>query len=206
MYIFDQDGTLYPRSSSLFQQMHEYGRRWVADRLGLDDAGVAELYGRLRAQFPNPLDGFGSVGLTADDYHRSVFDRLDVEALLAADPRLAPFLESLGEPVHVATLSSIRFSDRVLTHLGVRDMLDGRFCFPDPETGSHYKVVVYERLRIQHGLEPHQVIVVGDNFELDLADALARGYSCVLVNDAADPRVPTIPNIYNLPAISGVTW
>jgi len=207
MLLLDQDGTVYPRSSPLFVRMHEYGRQWVMDRMGLDEAGVDELYRRLQDQYPNPLDGFGSIGLTADDYHRNVFDRLEVEALLAPDPRLRPFLGTLGGPVYVVTMSSPRFSDRVLEHLGVGDILNGRYCFPDPESGSHHKVVVYERLRLQHGLEPEQVTVVGDNFALDLVDAYAKGYHCVHIGDEVGTRVPTIPNIYALPGIlARGTW
>ena len=200
MIIFDQDGTLYPRGSALFRQMSLMGRQWVAQRLGLDDEGVELLYQRLRSEYPNPIEGFNSVGLTAEDYHSSVFDRLPVEALLESDAAVGELIRALDGPVYVVTMSSARFSDRVLETLGLRHLIAGRFCFPDPETGSHQKVVVYERLRLLHGLQPAQVTVVGDNFELDLADASVLGYRCILIADAGPPGVLTIPNIHSLKA------
>ncbi|MCB9370234.1 hypothetical protein H6501_01415 [Candidatus Woesearchaeota archaeon] len=76
--IFDQDGTLYPRSSLLFQEQSKRTREWIKNRLNLTDEQLQELYLKLQKNYPNPYLGFESLGLSINEYLEVVFNSINI--------------------------------------------------------------------------------------------------------------------------------
>lgn len=92
LYIFDQDGTLYPKDGPLYRATSATTKEWVRRRLNIGGFGLEELYRKLEIEQPNSLDGFASLGLTVEDYHASVFDIINVANFLDKDQRLRDLL------------------------------------------------------------------------------------------------------------------
>jgi len=84
-YIFDQDGTLYPNKGTLTDALRERTKQWISERLHINRKDVEELYARLSEQFPHPYHGFLSLGLSPEEYHKEVFDKVDPDFYLDED-------------------------------------------------------------------------------------------------------------------------
>jgi len=196
-YIFDQDGTLYSRSSELYKTISRLTRQWIMRSLSLTDLEVEALYARLQVTHPNPLDGFTSLGLSVNDYHKCVFDLINPSLFLQKDQRLIETLLRLKGYKYLVTFSSPQFSNQVLRKLGVIDIFRNVF-FVDDLDGTHDKLTGYEKIRNKLALLPQDICIVGDSFFIDIASAQNIGYSCVAISSCDIEGVITIPTIYEL--------
>ena len=67
-YIFDQDGTLYPKKSKLTNALRERTKQWISESLDITRGEVDSIYARLPKEFPHPYHGFLSLGLSPEEY------------------------------------------------------------------------------------------------------------------------------------------
>ena len=61
--IFDQDGTFYPKDHKLTLELRRKTKKWISEKLNKSDSEVDELYSKLPIKYPNPLEGYSSIGL-----------------------------------------------------------------------------------------------------------------------------------------------
>lgn len=204
-YVFDQDGTLYPRDSRLYRVTSQTTKEWLIKRLDIDRFDAEQLlYKKLPLQYPNSLNGFASLGLTVEDYHTSVFNITNVSRFLVKDQKLIETLSTLNGVKCLMTFSSEKFSKQVLDILGVSHIFEMSLFAKDLD-GSHDKIVAYEKIRTRYGLEPSDICIVGDNLHVDLLDAQSNGYMCVLVspeNFEEKCDILVINSIYELTSLS----
>lgn len=196
-YIFDQDGTLYPRDSKLYRQITDMTKIWLKNSLFLNDEELAILYNNLKKTHPHPFRGFESIGFSYYDYHKEVFNRINVKDFISRDEELGVMLELIRQPKFIVTLSSPKFSSQVLKQLSVRRLFEDVFFASDLEA-PYEKIILYEKIRKSLNLLPHEICIIGDNYDIDLSLAIRENYKCILVSKEAREGVINISSIYEL--------
>lgn len=199
-FIFDLDGTLYPRDSEFYRIMSARIRQWFKEQLAIHDEDMDAYYEWMRRTYPNPFDAIDSLGLSVITYHVNVFDELKPEKYFMEDLVLREALESLSGAKFVVTQSSHGHAVRMLKALGVYH------CFSDiyvrnVNWHTSKKLDAYDAIVLKYGLEPKTTIVVGDNPVIDLQAALAAGYRCIAISDhpvAGMQIVRSVPEILTL--------
>ena len=183
LLIADLDGTFYPATGSLTSALRSRTRSWLAQALHLDAAAVAHLYGALPDRHPNPLLGFASLGLSVEEYHAAVFDRIDPAAHVAPDPAVRAALRAFGNAVHVVTFASQTYARRLLTALGVRDCVSS--VRTPSSAGWKEKGDAYAAILKEERCTPADVTVIGDRWETDLLPARHLGCAVALVDESS---------------------
>lgn len=202
-YIFDQDGTLYPKDSELTYILRTMTKEWISRRLCLTKEEVDRLYNDLPKKYPHPFDGFVSLGLSIKDYHEEVFDKVDPSLYLSRDIKLINLLEILCSPKYVITLASIDYSSKLQRALGIEKLINGCLSLIS-FSPAHSKLNAYEHIRKKLSLDPKEVCIIGDNLQVDILPALGRGYCTILIGERTESynglRVSSIygiPNLHN---------
>jgi putative hydrolase of the HAD superfamily len=163
--IFDLDNTLYHPDRGVVQHVDVLITRFVAERLGLDDAGANALRARYYADYGTTLAGLmRHHGVPPDEYLTAVH-AIDIEALLEPDPGLRAMLLGLPYTRVVFTNGSALHAARVLGRLGVTD------CFAD----------VFGLERVDYVPKPSAAA-----FESVLAALGTSAPGCVFVDDRVD--------------------
>lgn len=199
--IFDLDGTLYPRTSSLYQSMSASIRRWFQNQLRMNDSDFGNYFEQMKLAYPSPLEAIQVLGFSVDSFHSEVFGGLHPKQHLAPDQKLRLMLNSLPVEKFIVTLASHEHVVNVLKALDVES------CFSDiivPGSGwdTTSKFGAYEVVRKQGGWKTEDVYIVGDDIRIDLMEACAAGYRCISVFGGAQwPDVERIESIYELETI-----
>jgi FMN phosphatase YigB (HAD superfamily) len=197
-FIFDQDGTFYPENSELTNILREKTKKWIMDRLSLDKKEVDDLYKKLPKRYPNALEGFQSLGLSIKDYHKNVFDIVDPAKYLQKDNKLISVLEKLKGKKFIVTFSSKKYSMALQISLGINSLIKKTYYSINflPETS---KLFIYDFIREENKLEKEEVLVIGNNLDVDIIPALNEGYRVALIGEPVrDIKVKSIKNVYNL--------
>ena len=200
-FIFDLDGTLYPRTSPLFLSMSSLMKQWFQKQLQISDDKVDEWYEWQKTEYPTPLKAIQAFGLSIVSFHRDVFGDLNPELHLEKDARLQEILSRLVGDKFVVTLSQYEHAIKVLEALGVRS------CFTDilvhgRNWHTNSKLDAYEEIRKLKGLAPAEICVVGDNPRIDLLEASEKGYKCVAISGYNPvPSISSIATLADLPII-----
>jgi len=197
-FIFDQDGTFYPENSKLTNELRKKTKKWLMTRLSLERNKVEKLYKKLPKEYPNALEGFMSLGLSIEDYHKNVFDIVNPSKYLHKDNKLISLLKRLKGNKFVVTFSSKKYSEALQNALGIQNLIKKTYYSIDflPETS---KLFIYEHIRNENKLRKEEVLIVGNNLEVDIIPALKEGYRTVLIGKTVKKiKVRSIRSIYNL--------
>ncbi len=197
-FIFDQDGTFYPEKSILTNILRKKTKNWIMERLSLNKEEVEKLYRKLPKKYPNVLEGFQSLGLSIRDYHQNVFNITKPDKFFSRDKKLISTIKELKGEKFVVTFSSKKYSKALQKTLGIYKLIKRTYCSIDflPETS---KLFVYEHIRKKNGLKREQILIVGNNLEVDIIPALNKGYKAFLIGKPIkNIKVKSIKNIYNL--------
>lgn len=196
-YIFDQDGTLYPNKSTLTDVLRERTKHWISERLNLDKKEVDRLYASLPEQFPHPFHGFLSLGLSPEEYHKEVFDKVDLASYLTKNGRLKRLFDNIQVPKFVVTFASINYSYKLQARLGIEGLIEKTLpAIAYPPTYSKSKA--YNSIREELCLNASEICVVGDNFVTDILPAMENGFETVLVGRQNKFSGRSIKTIYDL--------
>jgi len=199
--IFDLDGTLYPRTSSLYHTMSVSIRNWFQNQLGMNNATFGEYFEQVKRLYPSPLEAVRAFGLDLHSFHEGVFSGLDPAASLEPDKKLQEMLEGLSAKKFIVTFASRRHARKVLQTLGVEAVFSG-VLVPGGRWTTTSKLEAYEIIRKEGSWLPEEVCVVGDDIRTDLLDACVAGYRCVLVSDSTQTsNIESIESIYEVPTI-----
>lgn len=197
-YIFDQDGTFYPKDHEITYALRTKTKEWISRTLNLTKEEVDKLYKELPQKYPHPFDGFTSLGLNLDEYHKEVFDKVDPSLYLHKDTKLVNVLRVIDSPKYVVTLASTNYSFKLQKALGIDELIDNSFSLID-FLPTHSKLNAYEHIRKQLLLEPKEICVVGDNLQVDIQPALEKGYFTLLVgNNPGRYKGLRVSNIYDI--------
>lgn len=208
-YIFDLDGTLYPRTDPLYRAMSSLTKAWFQNQLKISNDCLEGFYAQLQELYPSPLQAIKAHQLDILSYHEEVFGRLSPERFLTRDEDVRRALKSLKGKRFLVTLASTSYAVRVLDTLGLRDLFS-EIHAPGPSWDTDKKIDAYCGISQAHGFAPSEVCVIGDNLLIDLQDAFVAGYKCLLVAEHQSPAITTvnaIPQISSISAIrKGLPW
>ncbi|MFW9876177.1 MAG: HAD family hydrolase [Candidatus Thorarchaeota archaeon] len=198
-YVFDQDGTLYPKCSKLTNVLRERTKQWISESLGITREEVDSIYGRLPKEFPNPIHGFISLGLSPEEYHKEVFDKVDPTQFLCKDDRLITLFSDLSVPKFIVTFASLDYSERLQQVLGIYDLVKQTISAIEyPPTYS--KAEAYESIRKNLRISANDVCIIGDNLSTDVLPAIENGFKGILVDSpiASNVDFQCVSSIYSL--------
>ena len=182
-WLFDLDNTLYPEESGFMREVEGRMTGFVAKVTGLPRDQAYDLQKKYLAEHGLTLKGLMlHHGVDPADFH-ALFHDLSLE-VLAHDAELLAALSNLPGRRLIFTNADDVHAERVLAHLGLRDLFDevfhiGSFGFapkPDP--------LGFQRMIDAHGLDPHATSFFEDS-EKNLKPAADLGMTTVLVGPRA---------------------
>ena len=173
-YIFDQDGTLYPKNHPLTLALRYSTKEWIKKSLNISQNDVDRIYSELPLKYPHPYLGFESLGLSAKDYVFNTFNNTNPEPYLSRNKQLISILSSIKSPKFVVTLASISYSLALQNKLGINNLIDKTFSVTSLER-PYSKKAIYSTICESVGAEPSTVMVIGDSYEIDIVPAIELG-------------------------------
>ena len=173
--VFDLDGTLY-ESERFAAEIQDASVAYIAGikRLSQTEAGQVMAATRKRLS-----DESGTVqtisavctelGGGVQELHRFFEETLRPEAYLVRDERVIRLLERLAEqlPLYIYTNNNRVLTTRIMDYLGLNGVVLGIFTIDDTWRGKPDEQMVHKVLA-QIGLAPHEVLFVGDRYDVDL--------------------------------------
>ncbi len=197
-FIFDQDGTFYPENSKLTNELRNKTKKWLMIKLSLNRGEVERLYKKLQKKYPNILDGLLSLGLTIRDYHKNVFDMIDPSNYLSRDEKLSSILKKLKGDKYVVTFASKKYSKLLQQILGINNLIKKTYSLID-FSPKRSKLQVYEHIRKSNKMKRKDIMVIGNNLEVDIKPALHKGYKTILIGTPKkETRTKSIQDIHYL--------
>jgi putative hydrolase of the HAD superfamily len=182
-WLFDLDNTLYPMESGFMAQVEQRMTDFVGKITGLPRDEAYALQKLYLAEHGLTLKGLMvHHGVDPRDFH-ALFHDVSLEGL-AHDPAMLAALHRLPGRRVIFTNADDVHAERVLAHLGMRDLFDEVFHIhsfgfapkPDP-TG-------FEHMVRDHGIAPQRTAFFEDT-ERNLAPAAEVGMTTVLVGARA---------------------
>ncbi|MBR5096515.1 MAG: HAD hydrolase-like protein [Treponema sp.] len=199
--IFDIDSTLYTNAAYAFEQVDCQVRRFASER-GITNDEARKMVADYRKKFArenggkkislsNTLLQFGVSIEQSVQWRRELIEPAD---FLGADKKLQETLAALSARYKLlcVTNNPILPAQKTLQALGVDNLIEVLVGLDSCNLSKPAKepfVLAAQKI----GLDPSQMISVGDRYDLDIAPALELGMGGVLVRGVAD--------VYNLPQV-----
>lgn len=182
LFIFDLDGTLYPKSAGLTDCLYQRAIHYLLNEVGTP----ADL---IEVTLDNYIVHFGSVlgGLLAKDqvnpdhYLAHAFD-VPVERYLTASPELARMLAGLPGERCIFSNSPFEHIERVLHSLAVRQYFDHIFDIRTVQYLGKPGLQTYHSVLEELGALPRECMMIEDVLQ-NLVPAKRLGMTTVLVDE-----------------------
>jgi putative hydrolase of the HAD superfamily len=160
-WVFDLDNTLYPATASLFPQIDQRMRAFIAERLKLEDEEAFRLQKRYYREFGTTLRGLMLVHKIEPDQFLDFVHDID-HSVLERAPELDAALAGLPGRKLIFTNGSHSHAEKVLDRLGLARHFEGIFDIkaadyipkPDPST--------YQRMVERHAFKPRSSAMFED--------------------------------------------
>jgi putative hydrolase of the HAD superfamily len=202
LFVFDLDNTLYPPHVHLWKVVDSRIERYVQERLAVDP----QTAGRVRKDF---LQEFGTTlrglmhhhGVSPDEYLEFVHD-VPISEIVPPRPELTVMLSSLPGRRVVFTNGSESYARRVLSALGVSDLMDGIYGIEFMEYVAKPSPYPYRKLLRANGTNPEDSLFCEDLRE-NLFPARELGMFTVWVGGREEefPAHAVIEDVCDLPRI-----
>jgi putative hydrolase of the HAD superfamily len=202
LFVFDLDNTLYPPHVHLWKVVDTRIERYVQERLDVDPLTA----GRVRKDF---LREFGTTlrglmhhhGVSPDEYLEFVHD-VPISEIVPPRPELTVMLSSLPGRRVVFTNGSECYARRVLSALGVSDLMDGIYGIEFMEYVAKPSPYPYRKLLRANGVNPEDSLFCEDLRE-NLFPARELGMFTVWVGGGEEgfPAHAVIEDVCDLPRI-----
>lgn len=192
LFVFDLDNTLYPPEVLLWKRVDDRIERFVQDRLGVDPAEARRVRKGYLREFGTTLRGLmHHHGVGPEEYLEFVHD-VPIPEIVPARPELAVMLSALPGRRVVFTNGSESYAKRVLSALGVLDLMDGIFGIEFMEYRAKPSPYPYAKLLRATGVSPQDSLLCEDLRE-NLVPARDLGLFTVLVtrNNGQDGDGPS---------------
>lgn len=173
--VFDLDGTLYV-CNRFAAEIQKAAETYIAGLKGIsrEEAGLLITATRLRlTDMHGTVQTLSAVcaelGGDIRELHRSFERTLKPEAFLVRDDRVVRLLERLAErfSLYIYTNNNRALTTRIMAHLGLAHTVRGTFTIEDSWRGKPNEGMVQTVLK-KIGLVPHEVLFVGDRYDVDL--------------------------------------
>lgn len=179
--LLDLDDTLYPANSGLWEAIGERINRFMIEVVGIDPAEASALRQVYFERYGTSLNGLRlHHGIDPFAYLRFVHN-LPLEHYLSPDPGLRRMLQGLSIPPVIFTNADAAHARRVLTVLGVDDLVSQIVDIVALEWVNKPRPEAYRRaLELCRQADPGACLVVDDQLR-NLLPAAAIGMGTVLV-------------------------
>lgn len=182
-WLFDLDNTLYPEESGFMSQVESRMTDFVENATGLPRDEAYALQKKYYAEHGLTLIGMmRNHGADPADFFALHHD-LSLDAL-ARDPELLAALAKLPGRRFVFTNADDTHAERVLAHLGLRDLFDDVFHINSFGFAPKPDPLGFQRMIDAHGLNPATTSFFEDS-ERNLKPAADLGMTTVLVGRTA---------------------
>lgn len=202
LFVFDLDNTLYPPHVHLWRVVDARIEQYVQERLGVDPPTA----GRIRRGF---LEEYGTTlrglmhhhGVSPGEYLEFVHD-VPIPEIVPSRPELGAMLASLPGRKVVFTNGSESYARRVLSALGVADLMDGIFGIEFMEYVAKPSPYPYGKLLRETGASPGESLFCEDLRE-NLRPARDLGMFTVWVGGGEEgfPAHAVIGDVCDLPRV-----
>jgi putative hydrolase of the HAD superfamily len=185
--LLDLDDTVYPASSGLWEAIGDRINRFMIEVVGIEPERAPGLRQEYFERYGTSLNGLRlHHGIDPFAYLRFVHD-LPLDAYIGPDPLLRRMLESIAVRPVIFTNSDSAHARRVLTVLGVNDLIDEIVDIVSLEWVNKPRPEAYARaLALCRQPDPRAGLVIDDQVR-NLLPASELGMGTVLVG-AADRR------------------
>ena len=183
-WVFDLDNTLYQARDSVFGQVGERIKRYLANFLELDDDDAFRMQKQYFREYGTTLRGLMICHKMAPEAYLDFVHDIDLSSI-PADPALDAALERLEGRKIIFTNADTKHAQRVLGRLGIGRHFEGIYDIyaadfvPKPEPGP------YDGLVRRHGLDCSRCVMVED-MARNLEPAAALGMTTVWVHTESD--------------------
>lgn len=182
--LLDLDDTVYPPSSGVWELIGERINRFMIEVVGIDAEQAPALRRLYFERYGTSLNGLRlHHGVDPFDYLRFVHD-LPLEDYLAPDPSLRRMLEGLAIPAVIFTNADAAHARRVLSALGVADLVDRFIDIVALEWVNKPQPEAYRRAMKICGQDDPAACIVVDDQPRNLMPAAALGMGTVLVGSS----------------------
>lgn len=171
--VFDLDGTLYPKESSLTYYVRKQVIASIAIKNNITFSKASELYFKLPNLYINPYKGLMSLGITPNQY-RDIYNNTCVKDFVQKDEKLIKVLKQLRTVsiIIILSLAPKKYVVDVLVSLGISDFVD--------DIISVNKQCDYSKeqpfMDIISKSAYSQYYSVGDDFNNDIVPSKKAGY------------------------------
>ena len=179
--VFDLDGTLY-QDERLGEEVNQSACRYIASLKGISAAEADAMLQRARAE-----SGSGgtlsraviALGGNLNEMHQRFGLDVHPERFLKPDHRVPELLKRLATrfQLHLYTNNNRELSDRIMSQIGVKELLGQIFTIEDywlPKPDKGVIVAILDKI----GSKPAQTLFVGDRYQVDLA--LPESIGCAI--------------------------
>ncbi len=173
--VFDLDGTLYV-CERFAVEIQKASEAYIAEikQISTAQAGLIMAAARLKLSEESGTNQTISavcteLGGTIQELHRYFEATLRPEAYLVRDERVIHLLERLAEhfALYIYTNNNRVLTARIMDYLGLDGLMRGIFTIDDTWRGKPDEGMV-NRVLESIGLSPHEVLFVGDRYDVDL--------------------------------------
>ena len=173
--VFDLDGTLY-ESERFAAEIQDASVAYIAGIKQLSQTEAGQVMAATRKRLSDESGTVQTIsavctelGGGVQELHRFFEETLRPEAYLVRDERVIRLLERLAEqlPLYIYTNNNRVLTTRIMDYLGLNGLVLGIFTIDDTWRGKPDEQMVHKVLA-QIGLAPHEVLFVGDRYDVDL--------------------------------------
>lgn len=171
--VFDLDGTLYPKESTITHKIRE---KVIAKISQINQVTISEaemMYKQLPLNYPNPYHGLNSLNLSGDAY-RSIFNSILVEKYMHVDESLRLLLKQISGKADIVIVSFApeQYINRMLEVLGVKEYVK---CILSVNSETNYTKEPLLKKLIQSG-NYKKYFSIGDDLVNDITPSKELGY------------------------------
>lgn len=212
--IFDMDGTLYPhdvdaetsfRDTALGQQVHRNTLRFLVETAGLTHKRAEVALFEIRARFAGEISiGIEKVmGIPRETFFAGTWN-IDAGTVMPPNPDLAEQIGRVKLPRAILSAAPGVWIERVLEHLEVRHMF-GSSIFDGVSNVRKPSPEAFMQVADHWGLPPENVLMIGDQDDLDIIPAQSVGMMTLKVGEPKNTNADLVaPNIKE--AIELLEW
>lgn len=174
--IFDLDGTLYSKQTHLLEQIDIATYSFLKENAKLTLNQIK----KLEDMYPNILDALHFLGIQRKSFYNVVYKNIKYSELTPNLP-LKHLLQKLQTKIFVVSLSPKQHITKILKKLTIISFITEIYA------GDHVlntdKKSTYISIFKKYNLNPSNIVVVGDNYELDLLEAQKMGCKTIEINN-----------------------
>jgi putative hydrolase of the HAD superfamily len=181
--ILDLDGTVYPNNNGMWQEIVKRIYDFMKIQLSIPENEIISLRESYFAKYGTTLRGLQhNYDVDSEAYLSYVHD-IPLANYVSPDPKLRAMFESLPQKKWILTNADANHADRVLTHLGVRDLFDGLMGVSDNNYATKPDIFPYQQaLKMTNHIAPAKCLFA-DDLEKNLKPAKELGIFTLLIGD-----------------------